>query len=83
MGTRSLAEMFRDSVNLTGNFSGWNTSKITNMAGTFSGAANFDQDISSWVVSGVSNFTAFLGTHTGATNPKLSTRNYNQLLANR
>jgi surface protein len=83
MTTRSMEKMFQNAVNLTGNFSGWDTSKIETMAGMFSGATNFDQDVSSRDVSKVTVFTAVFGGTTGATNPKLSVYNYNALLSAR
>jgi surface protein len=51
-----MSHMFRGVVQLTGNFSGWNTSKVTNMTYLFNGATNFNQDLSSWDVSKVNNF---------------------------
>jgi surface protein len=72
-----MSYMFRGVTNLTGNFSGWDTSKITNMQYVFQNAANFDQNLSSWNVERVTNFTDMLyGTY-------LSPYNYNALLDSR
>jgi surface protein len=71
--------MFYTSTNLTGNFSGWDTSKITTMTNLFYGATNFDQDLSSWNVEKVTaaNFAnMFNGT-------QLSLYNYNAILDSR
>jgi surface protein len=76
-----MDSMFQNATHLTGNFSGWNTSSVARMQNMFEGATDFDADLSSWSVAGMGNyFTAFLGANTGASNPKLSTYNYNQLL---
>jgi surface protein len=48
--------MFRGAVNLTGNLSGWDTSKITTMNATFYQASGFNLDVSSWDVSKVVDF---------------------------
>jgi hypothetical protein len=44
----SMAQMFNKATNLTGNFSGRDTSKVTTMNAVFSEATHFNQDISSW-----------------------------------
>jgi surface protein len=61
----SMSEMFREAVNLTGNFSGWDTSRVTNMNSLFSGATNFNLPLSGWDISKVTTMTNFLN---GATN---------------
>lgn len=52
----SLKEMFRACSSLSGNFSSWNTSTITDMSGMF-WASGFNEDISSWDVSNVTNMS--------------------------
>jgi surface protein len=77
---KDMTSMFNGATNLTGNFSGWDTSKVTNMTTLFYNASGFDQDLSSWGVTGivaVANMTNMLnGTH-------LSLYNYNALLDSR
>ncbi|MDR0606863.1 MAG: DUF285 domain-containing protein [Candidatus Peribacteria bacterium] len=73
----SMYGMFYNATNLTGNFSGWDTSKVTNMSYMFYNAANFNQDISSRIVHANSNFTYFLS------GVNLSSYNYNALLDSR
>jgi surface protein len=77
---RDMTNMFRGVTNLTGNFSGWNTSKVQNMTNAFYAASGFDQDISSRSVVGINavgNLTnMFYGT-------QLSPYNYNALLDSR
>jgi hypothetical protein len=78
-GVTILTSMFQNAVNLTGNFSGWDTSTITRMNQMFMGATNFDQDLSSWNVEkvGANYFTnMFSGT-------QLSLYHYNALLDSR
>jgi surface protein len=78
-GVTTMQGMFSGAINLTGNFSGWDTSKITTMTNMFTNATNFDQDLSSWIVSGVlvGNFAnMFNGT-------QLSLFNYNAILDSR
>jgi surface protein len=72
----NMSSMFQATVNLTGNFSGWDTSKITDMRSMFYGATNFDQNLSSWVITKVTaaNFTNMLN------GTQLSLYNYNALL---
>jgi surface protein len=62
---KSLAGMFKDAVGLTGNFSGWDTSTITNMNALFAGASNFNQPLSSWDTSAVVDMA---GMFSGASN---------------
>jgi surface protein len=78
-GVTTMQGMFNGATNLTGNFSGWDTSKITTMTNLFYGATNFDQDLSSWNVEKVTaaNFAnMFNGT-------QLSLYNYNAILDSR
>jgi hypothetical protein len=49
----SLQQMFDGAVNLTGNFSGWNTSTITNLSYVFRNAVGFNQPLTSWNTSKV------------------------------
>jgi surface protein len=59
----SMYECFSGSTsNNFGNLNGWNTSNITNMSRTFSGASNFNQSIGNWNVSNVTTMVSmFLG----------------------
>ena len=54
--------------------------KVTNFKATFGGCKNFNQNLNSWDVSNVSNFTNFLGAPTTADAVTLSTANYDALL---
>jgi surface protein len=74
---QSLAHMFEGATNLTGNFSGWDTSTIQYINYMFVHATNFDQDLSSWNVSNVRDANGMF------TNTKLSTYHYNNLLDKR
>jgi surface protein len=48
-----MSYMFYEATNLTGNFSGWDTSKVTTMSYMFYRAYYFNQDIGSWDTSSV------------------------------
>jgi surface protein len=50
-----MKAMFYGATNLTGNFSNWDTSKVTNMESLFAGAASFNKDIGNWDTSRVTN----------------------------
>jgi surface protein len=50
-----MSIMFRGAVNLTGNFSGWDTSRIQTFDQLFYGATNFNQDLSAWNTSSLTN----------------------------
>ncbi len=56
-GTTSLSQMFLDCAALTDvpGMEGWDVSKITNMSHVFTGAGQFNQDISAWDVSSVTD----------------------------
>ena len=72
----SMFKMFADASSIgTGSGSWlWTTDHVTGMAQVFLNASSFDQDISSWNVQNVTNFS---GMFNGAT---LSTANYDALL---
>jgi surface protein len=53
-----MTSMFQGATNLTGNFSGWDTSRITTMASMFRDATFFNQPLASWDVSKVINFSS-------------------------
>ncbi len=53
----------------------WDTSAVTNMSYMFANNSPFDQNISTWDINQVSNFTGFVQSSTG-----LSTANYDALL---
>jgi surface protein len=78
-GVTDLSYMFYAAANLTGNFSGWDTSKITTMASMFRNATGFNQDLSSWNVEKVvkAGFEYMLN------GTQLSLFNYNALLDTR
>jgi surface protein len=52
-----MTSMFYNATNLTGNFSGWDTSRVTNMSQMFYGASSFNQDVSSWNVGNVADMS--------------------------
>ena len=59
----SMASMFRNADNLSGNIGQWDVSGVTTMSQMFNGADNFNLDISSWNVSNVTNMdNMFRGT---------------------
>jgi surface protein len=60
-----VSSMFRGVVNLTGNFSGWDTSRVNNFYLMFYAATNFSQDLDSWKVSSATNMQQMFD---GATN---------------
>jgi surface protein len=76
-GLTDMSYMFYQSAGLTGNFSGWDTSKVTTMSNMFNGATGFDQDLSSRIVSGVKTTSYFANILNGT---NLSTYNYNAIL---
>jgi surface protein len=49
----NMSDMFYGAENLTGNFSGWDTSHVENMGSMFEFATNFNSDISNWDTSNV------------------------------
>jgi surface protein len=50
-----MTNMFYGAKNLTGNFSGWDTSHVLLMSSVFDSAVGFNQDVSSWNVGKVTN----------------------------
>jgi surface protein len=68
----SMHQMFRGVPYLTGNFSGWDTSKITTMTTVFYQATNFNQPLNSW---DTSSATTMVNMFNGAIN-------FNQPLSN-
>ena len=61
----------------------WDMTAMTNLIGMFAGNPTFDQDISSWDISGLVDVTNFMGFGIGERNTvkgKLSTPNYDALL---
>ena len=50
-----MQKMFMAATNLTGNFSGWNTSNVTDMRNMFHSATAFNQPLNSWDTSNVTN----------------------------
>ncbi|MEL6534123.1 MAG: BspA family leucine-rich repeat surface protein [Bacteroidota bacterium] len=56
-GVQSMQSMFSRATALTGNFSNWDVSQITNMHSAFSDCTNFNGDLSSWDVSKVALMT--------------------------
>jgi surface protein len=53
----NMQEMFDGATNLTGNFSGWDTSRVTNFSYMFRSATNFNQSLNSWDTSSVTNMS--------------------------
>jgi surface protein len=53
-----MSYMFYQATNLTGNFSGWDTTNVTNMSYTFYGATQFNRQIGSWNTSNVTNMSS-------------------------
>tara|TARA_R110000803_G_scaffold68944_2_gene131059 strand:+ start:1838 stop:3760 length:1923 start_codon:yes stop_codon:yes gene_type:complete len=67
--------MFQYCTSFTGQgVSNWNVSNVTNMNAAFNGCTNFDQNLSSWDINQVTNFSYILF------NTGLSTANYDALL---
>ncbi len=54
----SMANMFANADNLSGNISNWDVSNVIFMQNIFNGADNFNLDISSWNVANVTNMTS-------------------------
>jgi surface protein len=73
----SMNSMFHNATNLTGNFSGWDTSKVADMSYMFYNATNFNQDIGNWNIEKVTSMRSML------TNTSLSIYNYNAILDGR
>ena len=53
----SIEGMFEACTNLSGNFSNWNLTGVTNTSSMFVGCRNFNEDLSSWVVSDVTDMS--------------------------
>jgi surface protein len=66
--------MFGYTRNLTGNFSNWDTSNVTDMSHLFSNAENFNADISSWDTSNVQNMS-YMFSNASSFDQDLSSRN--------
>jgi surface protein len=62
---KEMTSMFQGATNLTGNFSGWNTSGVEQMNNLFRNATNFNQDLRSWSIASVKNMA---GMFYGASN---------------
>ena len=53
----NMQYMLYGTTNLTGNFSGWDTSNVTVMSVLFGAAIHFNQDLSTWDVSNVTDMS--------------------------
>jgi surface protein len=65
----SMLQMFQGATNLKGNFSGWDTSRITNMQQMFNGATNFNQPLASWDTSNVRDMSYMFQSATSFNQP--------------
>jgi surface protein len=77
-----MSEMFYGAINLTGNFSGRDASKVSNMSRMFYGATNFNQPLNSWNTSGVTNMGYMFANATSFNQPlnNWNTRNVNNMI---
>ena len=75
----SIDSMFRafylSPMNFNQPIGDWNTSSLTNMYRALWYNSSFDQDLSNWIVTGITNATDFMG------NCTLSTTNYDRTLS--
>ncbi|BFM13249.1 hypothetical protein R50072_34020 [Simiduia litorea] len=55
---KSMASMFTNADNLSGEMNNWNVSSVTDISNIFSGADKFNTDISNWDVSNVKNMAS-------------------------
>ncbi|MDN3637537.1 BspA family leucine-rich repeat surface protein [Simiduia curdlanivorans] len=55
---KSMASMFTNADNLSGEMNNWDVSTVTDISSIFNGADKFDVDVSNWNVSNVENMAA-------------------------
>jgi surface protein len=77
-GVTNMSGMFRSCPLLANlNVSNWNTGSVTNMLQMLYGCLAFDEDISAWDITSVTNFSGFMQ---AVGSSGLSTTNYDKLL---
>ena len=70
---------YRSPMNFNQPIGDWNTSSFTDIYRALYGNTSFDQDLSNWNVTGITNATDFMGSSVGVCT--LSTTNYDRTLS--
>ncbi len=77
-GVTDMSYMFADITgNITGNFSNWDTSKVTSTYSMFSGASSFNQDIGGWNMASNTNMIGMFAEATQFNNGTNTVMNWN------